>query len=80
HSNWYASTIVMRVYNEYGLVREISFPSGAGSNYLWKAMRITVASANNVIDVDDIAVVNSFSSINKSFPAYDNRDKTVFDW
>jgi len=79
-SNWYASDVVMRVYNEYGMVREVSFPSGAGSKYLWKAITITVAGATEVIDIDDISVVNSFASISKSFPAYDNRDKDVFDW
>jgi hypothetical protein len=80
HTSWYASDIVMRVYNQYGMVREISFPAGAGTQYLWKAIRITVAGASQVISVDDIAVVNTFANINKSWPAYDNRDKTVFDW
>jgi hypothetical protein len=70
-TNWYASSPVIRIYDNMGLVQEIPLPTGAGSLRYWKAFQINIQGDDR--SQRSIYVANQFGTL-----AYDN--KSSMDW
>jgi hypothetical protein len=70
-TNWYASSPVIRIYDNLGLVQEIPLPTGAGSEWYWKAFQINIQGDSR--DQRSINVVNQFGTLTYS-------SKSSMDW
>ncbi|HNX58281.1 MAG TPA: carboxypeptidase regulatory-like domain-containing protein, partial [Spirochaetota bacterium] len=70
-ANWYLSSPVIRIYDNQGLVQEIPIPSGAGSQWYWKAFQINIQ--GDTRDQRTVRIENKFGTLNYS-------SKTAMDW
>ncbi|MBN2434468.1 MAG: carboxypeptidase regulatory-like domain-containing protein [Spirochaetes bacterium] len=59
--DWYASNIVMRVYDSQGLYQEIPFPTGASNQWFWKAFQILINGENR--SDKTIWIENTFANL-----------------
>jgi hypothetical protein len=70
-TDWYASNLVIRVYDSQGLYQEIPFPTGAPNEWYWKIFQIKIEGENRADR--EIWIENGFASLN-----YGN--STSMDW